>query len=73
MPFIHSGQAETHVSRPMVKGLFLASCLLSIVSFYTTEQGMALYLSRWFAFLALLLILAAAGAIGLIRKGGEDR
>lgn len=45
-----------HVSfgevRPMVKGLFVATCLLSIVSWYTTEQGMALYLSPWFAVLA---------------------
>jgi hypothetical protein len=36
----------------MVKGLFVATCLLSIVSWYTTEQGMALYLSPWFAVLA---------------------
>jgi hypothetical protein len=36
----------------MVKGLFVATCLLSIVSWYTTEQGMALYLSVWFALLA---------------------
>jgi hypothetical protein len=38
----------------MVKGLFVATCLLSIVSWYTTEQGMALYLSVWFALLASL-------------------
>lgn len=42
------------VTRPMVKGLFIASCLLSIVSWYTTEQGMALYLSGWFALIASL-------------------
>ena len=42
------------ITRPMVKGLFIASCLLSIVSWYTTEQGMALYLSGWFAFIASL-------------------
>src|SRR3984893_1321701 len=40
------------VTRPMVKGLFVATCLLSIVSWYTTEQGMALYLSVWFALIA---------------------
>ena len=40
------------VSRPMVKGLFAASCMLSVVSWYTTQQGMALYLSGWFALLA---------------------
>jgi len=38
----------------MVMGLFVASCLLSIVSWFTTEQGMALYLSSWFALLASL-------------------
>ncbi len=42
------------LSRPMVKGLFVASCLLSVVSWYTTEQGMALYLSPWFAVVASL-------------------
>ena len=41
-------------TRPIVTGLFIASCLLSIVSWYTTEQGMALYLSGWFALLASL-------------------
>ncbi len=42
------------ISRPMVKALFVASCLLSIVSWYTTQQGMALYLAPWFALLASL-------------------
>ena len=42
----------TGVSRPMVKALFAASCLLSIVSWYTTFEGMALYLSVWFSVLA---------------------
>jgi hypothetical protein len=32
-------------SRPLVASLFVASCVLSIVSWYRTEQGMALYLS----------------------------
>lgn len=41
-------------SKPLVKALFAASCLLSIVSWYTTQQGMALYLSAWFAVLASL-------------------
>ncbi|HTM51744.1 MAG TPA: hypothetical protein VL285_23780 [Bryobacteraceae bacterium] len=40
--------------RPIVGGLFLSSCLLSVVSWYTTQQGMALYLSPWFALLASL-------------------
>jgi hypothetical protein len=47
-----SGRSD--VTRPMVKGLFIASCLLSIVSWYTTQQGMALYLSTWFSLLASL-------------------
>jgi hypothetical protein len=36
----------------MIRGLFIASVLLSIVSWYTTFEGMTLYLSRWFALLA---------------------
>lgn len=36
----------------MIRGLFVASVLLSIVSWYTTFEGMTLYLSRWFALLA---------------------
>ena len=47
----HSGDL-TGVSRPMVQGLFVASCLLSIVSWYTTFEGMRLYLSVWFSVLA---------------------
>lgn len=39
---------------PLVRGLFLASIMLSIVSWYTTFEGMSLYLSRWFALLASL-------------------
>jgi hypothetical protein len=40
------------VGRPMVQALFVASCLLSIVSWYTTFEGMRLYLSVWFSVLA---------------------
>jgi hypothetical protein len=40
------------INRPMVQGLFVASCLLSIVSWYTTFEGMRLYLSVWFSLLA---------------------
>ena len=47
------------VTRPMVKSLFGASCLLSVVSWYTTQQGMALYLSTWLSLLASLGIQAA--------------
>jgi hypothetical protein len=39
-------------NRPIVLGLFVASCLLSIVSWYTTFEGMRLYLSVWFSLLA---------------------
>ena len=48
-----------HVTRPMVKALFVASCLLSIVSWYTTQEGMALYLSRWFALAASIGVQSA--------------
>ncbi len=54
IPFSGTPGGLTDVGRPMVKVLFFASCLLSIVSWYTTEQGMALYLSQWFAVLASL-------------------
>ncbi len=47
------------VSRPIVKALFVASCLLAIVSWYTTQQGMALYLSPWFSVLASLGVQSA--------------
>jgi hypothetical protein len=43
----------------MVKALFVASCLLAVVSWYTTEQGMALYLAPWFALLASLGVQSA--------------
>jgi hypothetical protein len=61
MSFAPSGMSASSVSatRPMVMGLFVASCLLSIVSWYTTEQGMALYLSGWFALLASFGVQAA--------------
>ena len=60
------------LTRPMVKGLFVATCLLSIVSWYTTEQGMALYLAGWFALLASLgvqgALILVAWLIGLSRS-----
>jgi len=46
-------------SRSMVVAIFFSTCLLSIVSWYTTYQGMALYLSSWFAFLASLGVQSA--------------
>ncbi len=50
-------------ARPLVIALFLTTCLLSVVSWYTTEQGMALYLSPWFALLASL---GVQGALVLV-------
>ncbi len=62
----------TGVGRPMVKALFVASCLLSVVSWYTTQQGMALYLSTWFSLLASLGVQSAlvlvAWLIGFTRS-----
>lgn len=54
-----SHASTARVTRPLVKSLFVASCLLSIVSWYTTQQGMALYLSTWFSLLASLGIQTA--------------
>jgi hypothetical protein len=58
-PMPDSYSAVVDVRRPMVKALFVASCLLSIVSWYTTQQGMALYLTPWFALLSSLGVQAA--------------
>lgn len=60
MPVVYSDAGfSSEVSRSIVKALFVASCLLSVVSWYTTQQGMALYLSPWFAFMASLGIQSA--------------
>lgn len=61
MPFVSSNPSvgSAGVSRPMVQALFVASCLLSIVSWYTTFEGMRLYLSVWFSILASLGIQTA--------------
>lgn len=67
-------QSRGGMSRPLVKVLFFASCLLSIVSFYTTQQGMALYLNGWFSILAALgvqiALVMVAWLIGF-SKGGR--
>lgn len=67
-----NSQFSTELGRPIVVALFLASCLLAIVSYYTTQQGMALYLSPWFSVLAALGIQLAlvmvAWLIGFTRK-----
>ena len=61
MPPLYSGISSdtSAVSRPMVLGLFVASCLLSIVSWYTTQQGMALSLSPWLSVAASLGVQSA--------------
>ena len=61
MPIRSTGisSVQSGISRSIVKGLFVSSCLLAIVSWYTTQQGMALYLSPWFALLASLGIQSA--------------
>jgi hypothetical protein len=65
-------QVSADVTRPMVKALFVTTCLLSIVSWYTTEQGMALYLSVWFAVIASLgvqgALVSVAWLIGLTKS-----
>ncbi len=53
MPYLSPyASADSAAARPMVVALFVASCLLAIVSWYTTWQGMALYLAGWFSVLA---------------------
>ncbi|MBM3784606.1 MAG: hypothetical protein FJW30_09625 [Acidobacteria bacterium] len=56
----------------LVRGLFVASAMLSVVSWYTTFEGMSLYLNRWFALLASLgvqaSLLLVAWMMGSTRK-----
>src|SRR5882724_3832191 len=61
MPVLAPAESASHTaaSRPLVASLFVASCLLSVVSWYTTQQGMALYLSGWFSLLASLGVQSA--------------
>ncbi len=70
LPVLATNALEDH---RLVTGLFLSTCLLSIVSWYTTWQGMALYLNGWFAFLASLGVQSAlvlvAWLVGQARTG----
>ena len=59
VPLQPSSAGPAAVSRPLVACLFVSSVLLSVVSWYTTQQGMALYLSPWFSFLASLGVQSA--------------
>ena len=69
---VSSVRAIAALGRPIVAGLFVASLLLSIVSWYTTWQGMMLYLAPWFALLASLgvqtALLLVAWLVGVIRN-----
>ncbi len=59
VPGVPKGGGAAGLGRPLVASLFVSSALLSIVSWYTTQQGMALYLSPWFSFLASLGVQSA--------------
>ncbi len=67
----------TGVTKPLAQSLFWISCLLSVVSFYTTREGMALYLSPWFSFLAALgvqlALVIVAWLFGAAASGTEGR
>ena len=72
--FSDSGAGTSgQVTRPIVLGLFVSTCLLSIVSWYTTYRGMALYLSVWFSFLASLGIQAALVLVAWLIGFTRDR
>ena len=68
-----SGGGPATAGRPLVAGLFVSSVLLSIVSWYTTQQGMALYLSPWFSFLASLGVQSALVLVAWLVGVTESR
>jgi hypothetical protein len=61
------------LGRPLVGALFVSSALLSLVSWYTTQQGMALYLAPWFAFLASLGVQSALVLVAWLVGVSEGR
>ena len=61
------------LGRPLVGALFVSSVLLSVVSWYTTEQGMALYLAPWFALLASLGVQSALVLVAWLVGLAEGR
>jgi hypothetical protein len=73
MPLRPSGAGPAEVSRPLVACLFVSSVLLSVVSWYTTQQGMALYLSPWFSFLASLGVQSALVLVAWLVGVTESR
>src|SRR5260370_18120991 len=72
MALTSSGSRDLRLMRPIVAGLFVSSRLLSVVSWYTTQEGMALYLSPWFSLVASLGVQSAlvlvAWLIGFTRS-----
>jgi hypothetical protein len=56
---VSRGGGEDALRRALVGSLFVSSALLSVVSWYTTQQGMVLYLSPWFSVLASLGVQSA--------------
>jgi hypothetical protein len=73
MPLRPWGAGQAEVSRPLVAGLFVSSVLLAVVSWYTTQQGMALYLSPWFSFLASLGVQSALVLVAWLVGVTESR
>jgi hypothetical protein len=73
MPLRASGAGQAEVSRPLVVCLFVSSVLLSVVSWYTTQQGMALYLSPWFSLLASLGVQSALVLVAWLVGVTESR
>jgi len=73
VPFRPSSAGQAAVSRPLVACLFVSSVLLSVVSWYTTQQGMALYLSPWFSFLASLGVQSALVLVAWLVGVTESR
>jgi len=73
IPLPASGAGHAAVSRPLVACLFVSSVLLSVVSWYTTQQGMALYLSPWFSLLASLGIQSALVLVAWLVGVTESR
>jgi hypothetical protein len=70
---ITGGGGTTALGRPLVGALFVSSVLLSVVSWYTTQQGMALYLSPWFALLASLGVQSALVLVAWLAGVSEGR
>ena len=73
LPLRPPGAGQAAVSRPLVACLFVSSVLLSVVSWYTTQQGMALYLSPWFSFLASLGVQSALVLVAWLVGVTESR